>query len=601
MERVDLVLTDLFLVRRTKKMEAFLHFSHEIGEFNFPVFLFLFKSFLVIFIFVSINVFIYDRYVQRDNQLLINYPLIGRLRYFFYALRDPMRQYFGDEKFYESFDKIKWVLNASENKSVYASFSPGQPNKHARLSIKNANCVLNTDEVDDNFSMTFGENLVKPFKTNSIFGRSAMSDGAISPEGTKAFSKGAYLGRFPINTGEGGLTSNFLHTHRYNKKDCNYLDVKEGTIFAKTIYKLVRFFLNHAIAKKVYYQMILDKESAETYLFDNLICYRVNWNAPLKDFPKEVPPDVPDIILQIGSGLYGVRDKNGKFDEERYKKVMRFSKMTEIKMAQGAKQTGGKLLGSKVSDAIAYYRGVEAHKDLFSPNKFPFAHTLEELFDFIGKLKELSLKPVGVKIVISSEDGFNEYANLIKKRIDEGSNAYPDYITIDGGDGGSGAAPLEMMMSVGMVITKALFIADKSLKELGIRNKVKLIASEKVLTPDDAVVLLGIGADYIAIARAFMMSAGCIRARECSGANGRSCPVGLATQDKKKRASFLIEKKAHNIASYHSQMTHGVIQLLAIMGVSKISDLSKKNLMFKDATGKSFMNVDKYFEESVIN
>jgi glutamate synthase domain-containing protein 2 len=299
--------------------------------------------------------------------------------------------------------------------------------------------------------------------------------------------------------------------------------------------------------------------------------------------------------------LYGVRHHDGSFDEDRYKKTMSFCKMTEIKMAQGAKQTGGKLLGNKVSEAIAYYRGVEPFKDLFSPNQFPFAKTLEELFDFIGRLKNLSDKPVGVKIVISSESGFQEYADLIKKRIDEGSHAYPDFITIDGGDGGSGAAPLEMMMSVGMVIAKALYIADNALKDAGVRNKVKIIASEKVLTPDDAIVLLGIGADYVAIARAFMMSAGCIRARECAGAHGRSCPVGLATQDKKKRASFLVEKKAQNIASYHGQLLAGIRQLLAVIGVNHISKLNRTHLMFKDHTGKTYMNVDRYFKESIVD
>jgi len=250
--------------------------------------------------------------------------------------------------------------------------------------------------------------------------------------------------------------------------------------------------LHQAIAEKIYKHIVIYAKDEDTYLFDcsKLVCYRVNWEAPLSDFPKEVPLDIPDIIFQMGSGLYGVRDKKGLFDEQRYKKTMTFAKMTEIKMAQGAKQTGGKLLAGKVSDAIAYYRGVTPHEDLFSPNQFPFAHNLEELFDFIGRLKELSQKPVGVKIVISSKRAFDEYATLIKKRIDEGAIAYPDFITID-------------------------------------------------------------GADYVAIARTFMMSAGCIRARECSGAHGRACPVGLATQDKKKRASFLVEKKAINIASYH--------------------------------------------------
>ena len=584
-------------------MEALFKFTHEVGELHFPILMFLFQAFIVVFIAISIILFIYDRYIQRENQLLINYPLIGRLRYLFYALRDPMRQYFGDEKFYESFDKVKWVYDSAERKSAYASFSPGQPQKSARISIKNANCVLNTKDVSDEFSVTFGESSPNPFKTKSVFGRSAMSDGAISPEGTRAFSKGAYLGEFPINTGEGSLTSNFLYTHKYNEKDKKYLDVKEGTFFAKNVYRILKFVLHQAIAEKVYRHMVIYTKDAESYLFDcsKLVCYRINWMAPLSDFPHAVPEDIPDIIFQMGSGLYGVRHSDGSFDEDRYKKTMSFAKMTEIKMAQGAKQTGGKLLASKVSEAIAYYRGVEPHKNLFSPNQFPFAHNLEELFDFLGRLKELSQKPVGVKIVISSQEAFDEYANLIKKRLDEGSNAYPDFITIDGGDGGSGAAPLEMMMTVGMIIAKALFVADTTLRSVGVRDKVKLIASEKVLTPDDAIVLFGIGADYVAIARAFMMSAGCIRARECSGAHGRACPVGLATQDEKKRASFLVEKKAINVASYHAQMLSGIRGLLAVIGINNLSKLNKKHLIFKDHTGKTYMNVDRYFEESLVD
>ena len=583
-------------------MEALLEFTSSIGDYKFPILFFLLQASLVVFLVISLVLFIYDKFIQREDQLLINYPLIGRLRYIFYMLRDPMRQYFGDEKFYESFDKVKWVYNASERKSAYTSFSPGQPQNSARLSIKNANCVLNTEDVSNDFSVVFGKNSKNPFKSNSILGRSGMSDGAISPEGTRAFSKGAYLGNFPINTGEGSLTSNFLFTHKYCNKNKEYMSVKEGTIFAKTIYRVLRFLLNYSIAQTVYRHMIIEQNDSESYLFDedSQICYRVNWDADLKEFPKDIPSDIPDTIFQIGSALYGVRDKDGNFDEERYKKVVCFARMTEIKIAQGAKQTGGKLPANKVTEAIAYYRGVEPHKDLISPNRFPYANTLQELFDFVGRLKKLSQKPVGIKIVISSQDSFNEYANLIKKRVDEKSEAYPDFITIDGGDGGSGAAPLEMMMSVGMIIAKALYIADTTLKKVGVRDKVKLIASEKVLTPDDAVVLLAIGADYIAMARAFMMSAGCIRARECSGANGRHCPVGLATQDKKKRASFLVEQKAKNVASYHAQMVNGIRQLLAVIGVDSISKLNKTHLIFKDHTGKTYMNVDKYFKEMLV-
>lgn len=583
-------------------MEALLNFKNAISTYNFPIFLFLLEASLVVFVLISLVLFIYDRFIQREDQLLINYPLIGRMRYLFYLLRDPMRQYFGDEKFYESFDKVKWVYDSAERKAAYTSFSPGQPQKSTRFSIKNANCVLNTEDVSDDFRVTFGQDAKYPFTARSVLGRSAMSDGAISPEGTRSFSKGAYMGGFPINTGEGSLTSNFLYTHRYNPKNRDYLDVIEGTFFAKSVYSFVKFILNASVAEKVYRHMVILSSDAESYLFDeeHKAFYRVNWNAPLEVFPEDIPSDVPDIIFQIGSGLYGVRNNEGSFDEDRYKKSMKFARMTEIKIAQGAKQTGGKLLAGKISEAVAYYRGVKAHQDLFSPNQFPYGKNLEELFDFMGRLKELSDKPVGVKIVISSRDAFLEYASLIKKRVEDGSKAYPDFITIDGGDGGSGAAPLEMMMTVGMIIAKALYIVDMALKEAGVREKVKLIATEKVLTPDDAIVLFGIGADYVGIARAFMMSAGCIRARECSGAHGRHCPVGLATQDKKKRASFLVEQKARNVASYHAQMTHGMQQLLAVIGVNHISKLNKSHLIFKDHTGKTYMNVDRYFEEMLV-
>ena len=552
---------------------------------------------------ISIIIFIYDKYIQRENQLLINYPLIGRLRYFFYAIRDPMRQYFGDEKFYESFDKVKWVYDSAQSKSSYTSFSPGQPQKSSMIAIKNSNCVLNIEDVSDKFSVTFGENSSNPFITKSVLGRSAMSDGAISPEGTRAFSKGAYLARFPINTGEGGLTSNFLYTHKYIKSDKSYFNVKEGTIFAKTVYRVVRFILNESIAQKLYKDLIIYGEGKDSYLFDkeSIVCYRVNWDAPIDKFPKEIPEDIPDIIFQIGSGLYGVRDKDGGFDKERYKKTMCFAKMTEIKIAQGSKQTGGTLLASKVSVDVAYYRGVKPHEDLISPNQFPYAHNLEELFFFIGKLKKLSKKPVGIKIVISSKESFDEYAKLIKKHIDNGSDEYPDFITIDGADGGSGAAPLEMMTRVGMTISKAIYISNKALIKEGVRDKVKLIASEKVLTPDDALVLLGMGADYIAIARAFMMSAGCIRARECSGANGRDCPVGLATQNKKKRDSFLVDKKSVNIASYHKQMLLGIRNMLAVIGIKDLSKLKKEHFVYKEQSGKTYMDIDKYFEESLLD
>ncbi|TET89404.1 MAG: FMN-binding glutamate synthase family protein, partial [Sulfurovum sp.] len=451
----------------------------------------LLKLFIIVLILVMISIAIYDRFIQRENQLLINYPLVGRLRYLFYLMRDPMRQYFGDETFYDSFEKLGWINKVAAKKNPYLSFSPTKPYGNQKTLFKHANFVNELDEVQNSFTVLFGSSRKHPFEAKSIIGRSAMSDGAISPEGTRAFSKGAFLGGFPINTGEGGLTSNFLYTLRY--KECNsaYLEVREGTWFAKSIYKTMKVVTNKEVAGRVYRKMVVRQKDRGTFIFDRekMFYFRIDWTKALDLFPHNVPEGVPDITFQMGSGLYGVRDHAGHFDEERYAKVMRFCRMTEVKLAQGAKQTGGKLLAIKVSDDIAYYRSIPAHKDLISPNRFPYATDMDTFFDFIGHLQKLSDKPVGFKIVISTKEDFELYAKALKERVDSGKNIV-DFITIDGGDGGSATAPLEMMSKIGLPIREALVVVNDVLNEYGLREDLKIIAAEKVLTPDDVVELL---------------------------------------------------------------------------------------------------------------
>ena len=566
-------------------MEALLNFSQHLLIHQWNLF---FKVVALLILFIIVNIYIYDRFVQRTNQLLINYPVIGRMRYFFRLLRDPMRQYFGDETYYDSYEKVDWVNKASHKKSLMYSFSLTRPYGLSKPYGENhnffrhANFVLNDDEVNSDLSVTFGERHKYPFVTKSIIGRSAMSDGSISPEGTRAFAQGAYIGQFPINTGEGSLTSNFLKTHEcsQNPEENRFLTIKEGTFFAKGIFRITKLLLNQYIAVGLYRSMVIRSNEKETYSFDakRMLLYRIDWTQPLEYFPQKPLTNIPDIVLQIGSGLYGVKDKDGKFDGLRYQKVMKFCKMTEIKIAQGAKQTGGKLLAEKVTASVAYNRGVEIGKPLYSPNRFPYASSVEELFDFIGELQKLSEKPVGVKIVISNRENFQEYSKEIRKRIDEG-RAYPDFLTLDGGDGGSATAPREMMSRVGISIQDSLDIVVDELKKEGVREYIKLIASEKVLTPDDVVELFAYDADFINIARGFMISAGCIRARHCSGAGGHECPVGLATMDKGKRSKFLVAKKSQTIANYHGALVDGVRSLLAIMGKRDVKMLNKEDLI----------------------
>ncbi len=553
-----------------------------------------------LFLLILLLWYLYDRFVQREHTLLINYPVIGRMRYFLEAVREPFRQYFGDEDIFDSRDKIEWVYKAARDKSTYISFSPSDPQKNPKFMLKHAFAPLNDDEVSNNFSVTFGKQRTHPFISRSVICRSAMSDGSISPEGTQAFTIGAHRGKFPINTGEGGLTTNFLVTHR--SYDQSYMEVVSLSNRQIKLFRLLRALFNTAFAISSLKPLVLPSGMEDTYNFDRtkMCFYRIDWETPLDHFPKKVPHDMADIILQIGSGLYGVRNKQGDFDPVRYQKVMRFCKMTEIKLAQGAKQTGGKLTRNKVTEAIAYYRGVEPYKDLFSPNRFPYAHSVTELFDFIGKLQKLSGKPVGFKTIISDKEGFEPIAKEIRKRLKHGA-PIPDFITIDGGEGGSATAPVELMERIGLGIKDALYLADEILRTEGVREHIKLIASGKVLTPDNVVILLALGADMVAIGRGFMMSAGCIRAKVCSGAGKHQCPVGLATQDKTKRKAYIVHKYAQMVENYHKNLLKHTKTMLAVMGLSDISRLNKSHLLLVDENGYIHHDVKRYLDNKYRN
>jgi len=546
---------------------------------------------------VLVLLFIYDRFIQRKHSLLVNYPVIGRFRYFFEALREPLRQYFAEENYYESRDKVDWVYKAAKDLPNYKSFSVDQPFSEDRFILKHATNVLNEDEVSEDMSIVYGEKREKPYVAKTPIVRSAMSDGALSPEAVRAFSLGAALSGYTLNTGEGGLTSNHLYTLNPAPDDnVEYLEIVKSTPLADRVFAIVDKVINRTYAIKAYRKILLEKKAHNTYIYgkDSKILFRVNWNAPLSAFPEEVPESLPDMVFQISSGLYGVRDDSGRFDEERYTKVMRFCRMTEIKIAQGAKQTGGKLAGSKVTADIAYYRGVEEGKDLFSPNRFPYADTPDHLLDFIGRLQEISKKPVGAKIVISDENTVDKLVARVAERKKEGL-AIPDFLTVDSGEGGSATAPLELMESVGLNTVNALYILDTALRRHGLREDIKIIASGKILTPDDVIITMSLGADAVGIARGFMMSGGCIRARMCSGYGSHKCPVGMATQDPKKRASYMVVKQAYQMSNYHNNLIKGMKMMLAIMGFEHYSQLSRKNLTFRNRNGEIFFDVEAYF------
>jgi len=564
-------------------------------------FLEFFEFFIVGLMLIIIFLYFYDRYVQRKHALLINYPVIGRFRYLFEALREPLRQYFAEETFYESKDKVDWVYKAAKDKPNYQSFSVNQPFSGSRFIIKHASSVLNEDEVSSDISVTFGKERKYPFVSTTPIIRSAMSDGALSPEAVRAFSLAGRDSDLTINIGEGSLTSNHLFTLKPDLKNADYLEIIESTPYAEFLFKIGNLIFNKSIALKWYRKALLNKKTKNTYIYDenSHVLFRVNWNAPLEVFPKEVPQEIPNMIFQMSSGLYGVRDAEGNFDPLKYQKVMRFCRMTEIKIAQGAKQTGGKLAGKKVTADIAYYRGVEEGKDIFSPNRFPYADTTEHLLDFVSQLQELSQKPVGFKIVISDTKSVEELALAMQKHKEAGKKTLPDFITVDSGEGGSATAPLELMESVGLTTNNALYILDTVLRKYKLRENIKIIASGKILTPDDAIITLCMGADAVGIARGFMMSGGCIRARMCSGFGSHVCPVGMATQDEKKRASYLVTKEGREIGNYHKNLIKSMKVVLAVMGIKSFKDLQKKHLTYKNRNGEIFFDIDQYFQQKL--
>ncbi|MBY8909273.1 FMN-binding glutamate synthase family protein, partial [Salinicoccus roseus] len=287
-----------------------------------------------------------------------------------------------------------------------------------------------------------------------------------------------------------------------------------------------------------------------------------------------------DLMMQIGPGLFGVRTPAGEFswDAFREKAELEQVKAFEIKLAQGAKTRGGHLEGKKVTEEIARIRLIEPGKTVNSPNRFVEYDSFPKLFDFIEELREVGGKPVGMKIVVSDIESLEEMAQAMKE-----SGKGPDFITIDGGEGGTGATYQELADSVGLPIMTALPIVDELLRAYGIRDRVKLIASGKLITPDKAAIALAMGADLIHIARGFMISVGCIMAEVC---HTNTCPVGVATTDDKLQEGLIVDEKLYRVTNYVTSMRAGLFNVAAAAGVDSPTKIERKHIVYKDGQGR---------------
>ncbi len=259
-----------------------------------------------------------------------------------------------------------------------------------------------------------------------------------------------------------------------------------------------------------------------------------------------------DIVVQIGTAKYGVRDALGQLSDQKLRQLAENPKvkMFEIKLSQGAKPgKGGILPAEKVTEEIARLRGISVGQPSLSPNRMPEIGSVDELLDFIARVREQVRKPVGIKLVMGDDRWLDEFCEKILRR---GVASAPDFITLDGGNGGSGAAPLTLIDNMGLVLGESLPLLIDGLTRAGLRSRIKVICSGKLINPVDVAWAYCMGTDFVTTARGFMFALGCIQSLQC-GSN--ACPTGVATHDARLQRGLIVPRKALRVAGYQQQMS----------------------------------------------
>ncbi|MFN3996437.1 FMN-binding glutamate synthase family protein [Algoriphagus sp.] len=301
-----------------------------------------------------------------------------------------------------------------------------------------------------------------------------------------------------------------------------------------------------------------------------------------------------DLCWQIGTGYFGCRADNGSFDPDKFreKAALPSVKMIEIKLSQGAKPGhGGVLPGIKNTPEIAEIRGLMPGTTVLSPPAHKTFSNPEGLIKFVAQLKELSGgKPVGFKLCIGRTEEFIEICQAMVSL-----NNCPDFITIDGAEGGTGAAPLEFSDSVGLPLEPALIFVRVTLDRFKLRDKIKIIASGKALSAFSIVKFIALGADICNSARGFMFSLGCIQALKC---NTNQCPTGVATQNPALVRGLVVTEKSERVNNFHKHTVHAVKELVGASGHTHTSELTIHDLVRGD---EMVAMANKYFPDSVLN
>ncbi|WP_051906613.1 FMN-binding glutamate synthase family protein [Methylomarinum vadi] len=435
--------------------------------------------------------------LQKKSALLCNYPVAARLRWFFYDLRPFFRAYIVED------DQEGKPYSLEARELVYAR-------AQGNMSAHPFGTELDTDSYEYQWIthsvspepnpdssprvLVGGPQCSRPYSA-SIFNISAMSFGALSGAAVKALNKGARLGRFYQDTGEGGISPHHL---AYGG----------------------------------------------------------------------------DLVWELGSGYFGCRDEKGRFDPALFAENASHEavKMIEIKLSQGAKPGhGGLLPKTKISEEIARTRKISMGQDCISPRSHAMFSTPLEMLEFAAQLRELAQgKAVGIKLCVGH---IHEVMAIVKAMLE--AEIYLDYIVVDGAEGGTGAAPLELSNHVGMPLQEGLLVMRNALVGTGLNKVVKLAAGGKVFSAVGLAKNLAIGADWCNAARAFMFSIGCIQSQRC---HEGTCPTGITTQDGYRQRGLIAEVAGARAARYHRETLAALADIVAAAGFKHPKDLQPHHL-----------------------
>ena len=301
-----------------------------------------------------------------------------------------------------------------------------------------------------------------------------------------------------------------------------------------------------------------------------------------------------DIVFQIGTAKYGVRDEQGNLSDEKLREIAAHEqvKMFEIKLSQGAKPgKGGILPGGKVTAEIAGIRGIPEGSDSISPNRHPEINSEDDLLDMVERIRQVTGKPVGFKAVIGA---YGWVEALCKAILQRGIEHAPDFITVDSADGGTGAAPMSLIDYMGLPIRESLPIVLDTLNAYGLKDRIKVVVSGKLITPAEVAWALCTGADFVTSARGFMFALGCIQALQC---DRNTCPTGITTHNKRLQKGLDATVKAERVKHYVKNMVYEVGVIAHSCGVREPRELQRMHARMVTASGRS-VPLDEIYGES---